>query len=86
MESEEDRLLEMVMLRLRLRDGLNLKTVQNEFGEETASDVSMCLEKYARKGLVEFQSDGLARLADPHGLLVSNDIIAEIFSLLTDGD
>jgi len=89
-ESAEDRLLDMVMLRLRLRDGLDLQRVAEEFGEDAADGVAASVQGYVGRGLVEFVASGEAdvtrrpviRLADPAGLLVSNDIISEIFSVV----
>ena len=87
-DTAEDRLLDTVMLRLRLRDGLDLADVQEQFGESVAASLESCLRMYEEKGLVLFegQEERRARLVDPEGLLVSNDILAELFALVPDDE
>jgi len=92
-ESPEDRLLDMVMLRLRLRDGLDLQAVAAEFGAAAAESINASVHSFVERGLVErLEGPGgtgqppVLRLVDPDGLLLSNDIIAEIFSVVGDSD
>lgn len=95
-ESIEDRMLDAVMLRLRLRDGLDLTAFGAEFGSAARQKVVDALRRFEGGGLVEHEGNdegawrtdrwrnGRVRLADPGGWLVSNDIISEVFVALTD--
>jgi coproporphyrinogen III oxidase-like Fe-S oxidoreductase len=75
--AEED-LLDLVMLRLRLADGLDLSSVSARFGREKAEAVYRSLKKHIDKGLVQ-ENNRVVRLQDPRGFLVSNSIISDIF-------
>ena len=85
-ESADDRLLETVMLRLRLGDGLDLRQLaaQHVQGEEAADAVLAALQPHIDRGLVLASGGGGAvervQLADPRGLVVSNDIISDVFA------
>ncbi|KAK9814526.1 hypothetical protein WJX72_007398 [[Myrmecia] bisecta] len=79
-ESAEDRLLDMVMLRLRLADGLDLRQVEDTFGRATAADVRRVLQRHVSTGLVTHNDTNVMRLSDPAGFLVSNDIISDVFA------
>ncbi len=78
---EEDRLLDKVMLRLRLADGLDLRDVEAEFGKKRADLIRKAVEGHELKKTVHY--DGCTiRLTDPEGYLFSNDIISDIFAKL----
>ena len=81
MEDADERLLDMVMLRLRLSDGLDFRVVAEQFGEERVSRIRSALQRHVDKGLVE-EGGSCIRLADPEGFLVSNDIISDAFAAL----
>lgn len=86
-ESAEERLLDTVMLRLRLSDGLHLQELSDTFGAAAASAVAASLQQHVRKGLVTPLDGGLRlRLSDPEGFLVSNDIISDVFAALDRAD
>lgn len=86
-ESAEERLLDFVMLRLRLSDGLDFRILRKEFGEAAASIVAASLQQHVPKGLVEALDNGQRlRLSDPGGFLVSNDIISDVFAALDRAD
>jgi len=77
---DED-LLDLVMLRLRLADGLDLSSVSAKFGWEKAEAVHRSLKKHIDKGIVQGNNQTV-RLQDPKGFLVSNDVISDIFVAL----
>ena len=94
-ETEEDALLNTVMLRLRTADGLDMGSFSSRFGGEAAATVLSSLEKHLKSGLV-IQCQRLPgslpltcqheacnhrlRLSDPNGFLLSNDIISDVFA------
>ncbi|MGL5081372.1 MAG: radical SAM family heme chaperone HemW [Microcoleaceae cyanobacterium] len=51
--SPQDRLLETLMLGLRLSEGLNLFALAQDFGEKTVEQILTCLDPYHQKGWVE---------------------------------
>lgn len=89
-ESREERLLDTVMLRLRLRDGLNLALLGGAYGDDAAATVRRALAAYWMAGAIEgLDGSGklcgvseaeVVRLADPQGLLLSNDVISDVFA------
>ncbi|MCP2729170.1 radical SAM family heme chaperone HemW [Limnofasciculus baicalensis] len=99
--SENDVLLETLMLGMRLADGLSLAGLTEEFGEEILAEIWVTVEPYYRKGWVEVMGiegqvlgvelvgdlpmDGWLRLNDPEGFLFSNSILADLFSRLGEG-
>jgi len=95
--SENDVLLETLMLGLRLAEGLSLLALTDKFGQLALDRIWHCLQPYWRQGWVEIvRSDGSAtlkhgerlplsghlRLSDPEGFLFSNQILAALFSKL----
>ena len=94
----EDELLDTVMLRLRLADGLDMALVSERYGLPAAERIRQSLERHMAVGLVsateslhvtrgeELLMPYALRLADPDGFLVSNDIISDVFAGLSDGD
>ena len=78
---EEERLLDKVMLRLRLADGLNLGEVQEEFGKKQADLIMEAIKPHCMQKTVDFDGH-IVRLNDPRGFLFSNDIISDIFAKL----
>ena len=84
-DGDDERLLDMVMLRLRLADGLDLASLAAQHGQAAAATVLKALQPHAARGLVEIEGAGssqIARLSDPDGFLVSNHIISDIFAAL----
>lgn len=83
-EQPEDALLNMVMLRLRTSDGLDVAEVESLHGASAAAEVVRGLAPHVRRGLAVW--DGrVVRLTDPDGFLVSNDVIADVFAVLPAG-
>lgn len=89
-ESPEERMLDTIMLRLRLRDGLDLAGLSSAYGEQTAAVVRSALMRYPVPDAIEglgsqeqvccVSTANVVRLSDPHGLLLSNDIISDVFA------
>lgn len=94
----EERLLETLMLGLRLADGLNCATLGDRFGQDIPQRIWQCLQPYHRQGWVEIltpegtpmifnpekplPTTSQVRLADPEGFLFSNKILAALFQHL----
>ncbi|MGK7939190.1 MAG: radical SAM family heme chaperone HemW [Crocosphaera sp.] len=91
-----DTLLETLMLGLRLKKGINLSKLSQQFGEETVERIYQILLPYFSENLVVFK-DQYARLitnkpqlenidtihlSDPNGFLLSNMILASLFETL----
>jgi putative oxygen-independent coproporphyrinogen III oxidase len=53
-----DRLLETLMLGLRLADGIDLSALSQQFGKGVLEEIWTCLQPYAHQGWVEFLSEG----------------------------
>jgi len=85
-------LLETLMLGLRLREGVSLSALTEQFGEQTLEKIWQCLQPYHQNGWVEVSgtmsddlkllNEGRLRLSDPQGFLFSNVILADLFSQL----
>ena len=96
--SENEILLETLMLGLRLAEGLSLSILTDKFARQTVDRIWNCLQPYWRQGWVEIvRSDGSIvtlgegdrlplsgnlRLSDPEGFLFSNTVLAALFSKL----
>jgi oxygen-independent coproporphyrinogen-3 oxidase len=94
-ETPHERLLDRFMLALRTSDGLDLAALAREHGQERVLRALPALERAAEAGLAELRpaaaaasssSSGLpydwVRLTDPKGLMLSNDVISDVFALL----
>jgi oxygen-independent coproporphyrinogen-3 oxidase len=88
-QSSDDLLLDTIMLRLRLGDGLDLRQLAASHveGEEAAERVRAALQPHVERGWVVAGGGGgsgevqqVLRLADPQGFVVSNDIISDVFA------
>lgn len=91
--SECDRLLETLMLGLRLAQGVDLSQLCQQFGEEILEKIWTCLHPYTQQGWVEWITTesrdnsqltirNKIRLTDPEGFLFSNTILAALFERL----
>ncbi|AFY79345.1 putative oxygen-independent coproporphyrinogen III oxidase [Pleurocapsa sp. PCC 7327] len=91
--SECDRLLETLMLGLRLAEGVDLSQLCQQFGEEILEKIWTCLHPYTQQGWVEWITTesrdnsqltirNKIRLTDPEGFLFSNTILAALFERL----
>lgn len=90
-DDDAEQLLDAVMLRLRMSDGLDMDWLAQQFGQLCAEQVAASLQPHIANGLAEFKPGksgtnghhtGHVRLADPEGFLMSNDIISDIFVAL----
>lgn len=84
-EGSGDALLDTIMLRLRLGDGLDLEQLSLDFGSEAAAKTLAALEPHIKSGLALLTGGGggrlpVVKLSDPGGFLVSNDIISDVFA------
>eukprot|EP00798_Chlamydomonas_sp_ICE-L_P014035 gene14035-19973_t len=89
-QTPEDALLDTIMLRLRTADGLDLKELGEVYGGDAVDVVLESVKYHVSRGLVlqlpslvgdeHGDGPGRIRLSDPEGLLLSNDIISDIFS------
>lgn len=91
--SRSDRLLETLMLGLRLAEGIDLLALSQEFGKGILEEIRTCLQPYVRQGWVEGLSKGdrnalfqpqRLRLSDPEGFLFSNTVLATLFNRLSE--
>ncbi len=95
-------MLDIVMMRLRTADGLDLTQYGEQFGSGAVRAVNKALEPHEEAALVVRSSEEgkegkvgksegigareVVRLADPDGFLVSNDIISDVFAALMPDD
>jgi oxygen-independent coproporphyrinogen-3 oxidase len=88
-DDPNDRLLETLMLGLRLQEGVNLDAIAIKFGSEAVTKLISVLQPYRNRNWVNWnQNDahhwGQLKLSDPEGFLFSNTILAHLFRTLTD--
>ncbi len=99
LETNQEYLLETLMLRFRLAEGVNLSTLSQQFGQKTVEQVLIYLDPYQKLGWVEFMNpkgivtpyssqqklpvEGYLRLTDPEGFLFSNTVLSTLFSKLS---
>ncbi|GAB1541013.1 radical SAM family heme chaperone HemW [Scytonema sp. NUACC21] len=77
--SDDDILLETLMLGLRLAEGVSLAALAEQFGDEKVKQIHYYCKPYYDKGWVEV-AQGRLRLTDPDGFLFSNVVLAELFN------
>ncbi|XHU95955.1 MAG: coproporphyrinogen III oxidase [cyanobacterium endosymbiont of Rhopalodia gibba] len=98
--SNRDILLESLMLKLRLSEGINLSLIKADFGEEITNRIVACLSPYYQQNLISLIDDQdnkivlnniktvpentKLKLTDPEGFLFSNTILATLFFNLKD--
>ncbi|MEN9231179.1 MAG: radical SAM family heme chaperone HemW [Thermostichus sp. DG02_5_bins_236] len=76
--SSEEVWMDMLMLGLRLEEGLDLAHLQASFGDEKVKQALDRLDPYFEKGWASC-AQGRLRLIPPHGWLFSNEIIKDLF-------
>lgn len=86
-DDDLEALLDVIMLRLRTSDGIDLSQVRQHFGRQLADAVHTALQKHEAAGLVRSRShagDSVGaetyQLTDPEGFLLSNDIMSDCFA------
>lgn len=86
--SKSDRLLETLMLGLRLAQGIDLFDITESFGEEITSKILNYLKPYIENNLAIVIDDNHTefrlKLTDPDGFLLSNTILTTLFEKLED--
>jgi oxygen-independent coproporphyrinogen-3 oxidase len=81
---EHERLLDCLMLGMRLADGVRLDTLHSRFGDAAAARVLAAFQPAVSQGLVVW--DGVSvRLAAPSGFLLSTSVLADVFARLSPG-
>ncbi|MEG3437946.1 radical SAM family heme chaperone HemW [Pannus brasiliensis CCIBt3594] len=75
---EIDRLLETLMLGLRLAEGADLRAIEADFGSEVKNSILEVLQPHFRRDLVRLEGDRI-RLTDPEGFLFSNRVLTDLF-------
>ncbi|MDX2098835.1 MAG: radical SAM family heme chaperone HemW [Leptolyngbyaceae cyanobacterium bins.59] len=89
-ESQTDRLLDTLMLGLRLAEGVTVDRLLQEFGAKAVQQVIQGLQSHAEQGWVmvperkDSLPSGSIRLTDPEGFLFSNTILSDLFAALDD--
>ena len=85
-DTATDRLLETLMLGLRLRQGLDLDRLQHQFGPDIVDQIVTCLHPFQCKGWVELLPSRCSplciRLTDPQGFLFSNRVLVALWQTL----
>jgi len=79
-----DVLLETLMLGLRLREGLKVEDLKQQFGESIVQQILDCLAPYQPSWIVPspHRSEGRIRLSDPEGFLFSNVVLGALWAEL----
>ncbi|MFE4105318.1 radical SAM family heme chaperone HemW [Almyronema epifaneia] len=82
--SASERLLDQLMVGLRLADGIDLTGLGQQFGSETVYRLQKRLQPYIKQGWVEASSSTALpshiRLSDPEGFLFSNVVLTALFA------
>lgn len=76
-----DLILETLMLRLRLAEGIPLAELQANLAPEARQDLQRAIAPYIKRGWVDWGEDAV-RLTDPEGFLFSNSILSSLFNAL----
>lgn len=82
-DSPTERLLDTLMLGLRLSQGLSLSQLAKTFGPDLVGQIINSLAPFQDKGWVVYRSDQV-RLSDPEGFLFSNVILSTLFDAVSD--
>jgi oxygen-independent coproporphyrinogen-3 oxidase len=82
--SQEERLLDTLMLGLRLADGLDGEKLRSEFGDSAVEKILKTLQPYEKMGWVAIENFPAKRikLTDPEGFLFSNVLLSTLFEKL----
>ena len=97
-ETMGDRLLETLMLGLRLAEGLSVSELIHEFGQEVVETIAQTLFPYEKSGWIEARSRTnhllslrhslheieRINLSDPEGFLFSNTVLASLFEVFAE--
>jgi putative oxygen-independent coproporphyrinogen III oxidase len=81
----QDRLLETLMLGLRLAEGLQIGLLQRQFGAPSVARILDCLRAYPDWVIIDPKA-GRVRLTDPEGFLFSNQVLVALWETLSAND
>ncbi|MGK7931302.1 MAG: radical SAM family heme chaperone HemW [Microcystaceae cyanobacterium] len=81
--TKTDRLLETLMLGLRLKEGVNLGKIEDDFGEIMVKKIINTLKPYIKQGWVTLSPLNTIALRDPEGFLFSNVVLTALFEVLS---
>jgi putative oxygen-independent coproporphyrinogen III oxidase len=76
--SQADRLLDTLMVGLRLAEGISMTKMAEQFGHTTVQRICDRLHPYQRQGWVEINNTQI-RFTDPEGFLFSNVMLTDLF-------
>ena len=79
--SQNDRLLETLMMGLRLQEGISLNALNAEYSPALITQVITILHRYQKQGWTDISPDRI-RLTCPEGFLFSNIILIALFQAL----
>ncbi|MEM9537196.1 MAG: radical SAM family heme chaperone HemW [Cyanobacteria bacterium P01_E01_bin.45] len=79
--TDRERLLDTLMLGLRLQEGLSTAELASSFSDATLDVIRKTLAPYRLRGWVE-EKDGRLRLVSPDGWLFSNSILVDLMTAL----
>lgn len=84
--SSEERLLDTLMLGLRLADGLDGEGLRSEFGDSVVEKILQTLQPYEKMEWVAIEDFPVKRikLTDPEGFLFSNVLLSTLFEKLVE--
>lgn len=85
--SSTDRLLDTLMLGLRLAEGIPLAALVDQFGGAIVQQILDCLQPYRERGWVRLEgenAEGRIRLSDPEGFLFSNVVLTDLFQAFSE--
>ncbi len=77
-----DRLLETLMLGLRLKEGVNLKQLNLEFSENIEEVMINNTKDYLDKNWLNIDEFNRFKLTDPEGFLFSNTVLTRLFKII----
>lgn len=80
--SQDEQLLEILMLGLRLAKGVSLLALAQQYGENLVQKILTCVQPYQDQGWVKVDAKKHLRLQDPEGFLFSNTVLAALFDCL----
>jgi oxygen-independent coproporphyrinogen-3 oxidase len=83
LNSQEEYLLDTLMVGLRLAEGIKLDTLIQRFGQPLVNQVVKCLKPYEKAEWIEV-SDGQLKLTAPEGFLFSNVVLLKLFETFGD--
>jgi putative oxygen-independent coproporphyrinogen III oxidase len=81
--SQEEYLLDTLMVGLRLAEGIDLDTLNQQFGKPLVDQVLKCLKPYEKANWIKV-SEGRLKLTAPEGFLFSNVVLIKLFETFED--